>query len=104
MGSGIGTTSPVGHYPANRYGLFDMVGNVWQFLADEWKPYPSTPQKNPVPGGNLFLDGPAFLQVKTRRVIRGGSFGGAPVNLWVEYRDSHPPDGAREFVGFRCAK
>ena len=104
LGSGIGTTSPVGHYPANRYGLFDMAGNVWQFLSDEWKPYPSTPQKNPVAGGNLFLDGTAFLQVKTRRVIRGGSFGGAPVNLWVEYRDSHPPDGAREFVGFRCAK
>jgi formylglycine-generating enzyme required for sulfatase activity len=103
-GSGIGTTSPVGHYPANAYGMFDMAGNVWQFLADEWRPYAATPQKNPVAGGNLFLDGTAFLQVKTRRVIRGGSFGGAPVNLWVEYRDSHPPDGAREFVGFRCAK
>jgi hypothetical protein len=34
------------------------------------------------------------------RVIRGGSFGGDPVNLWVEYRDSHPSDGAREFVDF----
>ena len=102
-GSGIGTTSSVGHYPGNRYGLFDMAGNVWEFLADEWNSYPSTPQKNPVAGGNLFLEGPAFLQVKTRRVIRGGSFDGAPVNLWVEYRDSHPPDGAREFVGFRCA-
>jgi formylglycine-generating enzyme required for sulfatase activity len=104
LGSGIGTTSPVGHYPANRYGLFDMAGNVWQFLADEWKPYPSSPQKNTDAGRNLFLDGTAFLQVKTRRVVRGGSFGGAPVNLWVEYRDSHPPDGTREFVGFRCAK
>ena len=48
----------------------------------------------------LFLDGTEFVQVKTRRVIRGGSLGGAPVNLWVEYRDSHPPDGALEFVGF----
>ncbi len=103
-GSGLSTTSPVGKYPANGYGLFDMAGNVWQFLADEWKPYSSTPQKNPVAGGNLFLDGTAFLQVKTRRIIRGGSFDGAPVNLWVEYRDSHPPDGSRDFVGFRCAK
>jgi sulfatase modifying factor 1 len=103
-GSGLGTTSPVGKYPANGYGLFDMAGNVWQLLADEWKPYSSTPQKNPVAGGNLFLDGAAFLNVKTRRVIRGGSFGGVPVNLWVEYRDSHPPDGSRDFVGFRCAK
>ena len=103
-GSGLGTTSPVGKYPANGYGLFDMAGNVWQFLADEWKPYSSTPRKNPVAGGNLFLDGTAFLDVKTRRVIRGGSFGGMPVNLWVEYRDSHPPNGSRDFVGFRCAK
>ncbi len=103
-GSGLGSTSPVGEYPANGYGIFDMAGNVWQFLADEWKPYPSTPQKNPVAGGNRFRYGPDFLQVKTRRVIRGGSFDGAPVNLWVEYRDSHPPDGAQPFVGFRCAK
>jgi sulfatase modifying factor 1 len=103
-GSGLSTTSPVGKYPANGYGLFDMAGNVWQLLADEWKPYSSTPQKNPIAGGNLFLDGTAFLNVKTRRVIRGGSFGGVPVNLWVEYRDSHPPDGSRDFVGFRCAK
>jgi sulfatase modifying factor 1 len=103
-GSGLNTTSPVGKYPANGYGLFDMAGNVWQFVADEWKPYSSTPQKNPVAGGNLFLKTTAFLNVKTRRVIRGGSFGGVPVNLWVEYRDSHPPDGSRDFVGFRCAK
>jgi formylglycine-generating enzyme len=103
-GSGRHTTSPVGKYPGNGYGLFDMVGNVWQFLADEWKPYPSLRQKNPVAGGNLFLDGTGFLHVKTRRVIRGGSFDGQSVNFWVEYRDSHPPGDAREFVGFRCAK
>ena len=103
-GSRLGTTSPVGSYPANQYGLFDMAGNVWEFLADEWNPYSSTHQKNPVAGGNRFLDEKTFLQVKTRRVIRGGSFDGAAVNLWVEYRDSHPPNGSREFVGFRCAK
>jgi len=102
--AGQGTTSPVGAFPANAYGLFDMAGNVWQFLADEWKSYPSAAQKDPVAGGNRFTAGDAYLQVKTRRVIRGGSFDGAPVNLWVEYRDSHPPNGSREFVGFRCAK
>ena len=103
-GSGRKTTSPVRSYPPNGYGLFDMAGNVWQFLADEWMPYPSTAQNNPVAGGNAFSEGQSFLQVKTRRVIRGGSFAGAPINLWVDYRDSHPPDGAREFVGFRCAR
>jgi formylglycine-generating enzyme required for sulfatase activity len=100
--SEIKTTTPVGSYPANGYGVYDMGGNVWQFLLDEWKPYSSLSQKNPVAGGG-FLDAASFLHVKTRRVIRGGSFDGAPVNLWVEYRDSHPPDGSRDFVGFRCA-
>ena len=101
-GSGINGTTPVGSYPANGYGLFDMAGNVWEFMADEWRPYSDQPQINPVAGGNLFLD-KSFYEVTTRRVIRGGSFGGAPLNLRVTYRDSHPPDGAREFVGFRCA-
>ena len=102
--SGLGTTSPVGAYPANGYGIFDMAGNVWEFVADEWEPYSSMPVKNPVAGGNRFVDATSFLKVRTRRVIRGGSFDGSPVNLWVEYRDSHPPNGSRDFVGFRCAK
>jgi formylglycine-generating enzyme len=102
-GSGIGGTTPVGSYPANRYGLFDMAGNVWEYLADEWGPYPSSPQINPVAGGNLFLDS-RFSTVTTRRVIRGGSWGGAPINLRVAYRDSHPPESAKDFVGFRCAE
>jgi formylglycine-generating enzyme required for sulfatase activity len=103
-GSGIGTTTTVGTYPANGYGLYDMAGNVWQFVADEWQSYPAAAQENPMAGGDRFTDGTSFLEVKTRRVIRGGSWGGDPINLWVEYRDSHPPNGAQEFVGFRCAK
>jgi formylglycine-generating enzyme len=101
-GSNIKSTTAVGTYPANGYGLFDIAGNVWEFMADEWAPYSPAAQINPVAGGNLFLD-KSFLDVTTRRVIRGGSWGGAPLNLRVTYRDSHPPDGARDFVGFRCA-
>jgi len=105
-GSNLHTTTRAGIYPANGFGLLDMAGNVWQFLADEWKPYSPSPgsQKNPIAGGNKFLDAKTFLQVKTRRVLRGGSFDGGPVNFWVEYRDSHPPNGSQEFVGFRCAR
>ena len=103
-GSGLGTTTPVGSYPANGYGLFDMAGNAWEFLADGWQRYGPAPQVNPVAGGERFERGESFLRVKSRRVIRGGSWGGASVNLWIGYRDSHPPDGARDFVGFRCAK
>jgi formylglycine-generating enzyme required for sulfatase activity/predicted dienelactone hydrolase len=103
LGSKLKATAAVESYPANGYGLFEMAGNVWEFMADEWGAYPASAQVNPVAGGNFFTDD-SFTAVTTRRVIRGGSFGGSPVNLRVTYRDSHPPDGAREFVGFRCAK
>ncbi len=90
--SGIKAATKVGSYPANGYGLHDMVGNVWEYLADEWQKYPakSMPATNP-------------LEVKTRRALRGGSYGGGVVNLRVTYRDSHLPANAGDHVGFRCA-
>jgi len=102
--SGFDTTSPVATYAANGYGLYDMAGNVWEFLADEYRPYTSAEQHNPIGGNDQFESGDSFLQIKSRRVIRGGSYAGSPINLWVEYRDSHPPAAAKDFVGFRCAK
>jgi formylglycine-generating enzyme required for sulfatase activity len=102
--SGHGTTTAVGDYPANGYGLFDMAGNVWEFLADEWQHYAPGAQTDPVAGSDRFDAGDSFLRVKSRRVIRGGSYAGDPINLWTEYRDSHPPENAKDFVGFRCAK
>ena len=103
--SGINATVTVGSYPANGYGLFDMAGNVWEFTADQWSTYSNTskPQADPVAGGDRF-EGSSYLQVKTRRVIRGGSYGASPVNLRVTYRDSHLPTNAAAYVGFRCAK
>ena len=114
-GSDLNAPTAVGSYPANGYGLFDMAGNVWEFVADEWGPYSDSPQVNPVAGDFVPFFVPfkqakgsaspmTFPGVTTRRVIRGGSFAGAPLNLRVTYRDSHPPDGAQPFVGFRCAR
>ena len=96
-------TSPVGSYPPNGYGIYDMAGNVWEFLADEWGKYPASPEGIQVSPKSSHHRTP-FMEIRTRRVIRGGSFDGDPINLWVEYRDSHPPDGSQPFVGFRCAK
>jgi formylglycine-generating enzyme required for sulfatase activity len=95
--SGIGDTCPVGSYAASPLGLRDMAGNVWELMLDAWGP-----------GGSGFRDLPAGsapgdLRVVTgRRALRGGSFGGAPVNLRTRWRDSHEVLNAVAFVGFRC--
>ncbi|MBX7173359.1 MAG: formylglycine-generating enzyme family protein [Pyrinomonadaceae bacterium] len=103
--SQIEAATKVGSYPPNGYGLFDMAGNVWEILADEWKLYPTTTelQVNPVVGGDFFLTD-SYRQIKSRRALRGGSYGGAPVNLMITYRDSHSPENAGDHVGFRCAQ
>jgi len=100
--SAFGKPVKVGSYQPNGYGLYDMAGNVWEFTADEWGKYSAADAENPLVGTNIFgsLD---FDLITTRRVIRGGSWGGAPINLRVAYRDSHPPNGSQPFVGFRCA-
>ena len=73
-------TSPVGSFPANRYGLFDMGGNVWQWCED-------------------FYDGQ-----RGNRVLRGMSWrtGCTPANLLSSYRHQDPDDHRVFDVGFRC--
>jgi formylglycine-generating enzyme required for sulfatase activity len=92
----------VGKFPPNPYGLYDMAGNVWEFTADQWTEPREMPTGKPV---ELELWRTNRDQAARQRVvIRGGSYDGAPVNLRVRYRDSHPAGGAQPYVGFRCAK
>src|SRR5262249_9665110 len=73
--SGLGRPCAVGQYPPNGYGLYDMAGNVWEYCVDTWGAYSAEAQVNPVSGGSLYPDS-TFRSVITRRVIRGGSWGG----------------------------
>jgi formylglycine-generating enzyme required for sulfatase activity len=87
--SKIGFPVPVGKFPPNGYGLYDMAGNVWEFTADNWREtHDATPSTTP----------------GSRKVIRGGSFGADPLQLRVTFRDSHKPDDPVAHVGFRCAR
>lgn len=101
----IGKAIDVGSYPPNELGVYDLAGNVWEFTLDSWSSdfYGKSPEDNPV-NGLKFYNINEIYSVKSRRVIRGGSWGGAEINLRISFRDSHPPNGAGNHVGFRCVK
>ncbi len=90
--------APVARFPPNGYGLYDVAGNVWQWVADWWDPsyYAASPTRDP--------RGPA---AGSERVIRGGSWMCAE-NYCRGYRvaaRSHtPPDSGLDNLGFRCAR
>ena len=104
--SGTGKTVPVGSYPANGFGLHDMVGNVWEWCIDEYIAdfYGTSPDKNPVAGPRIPLLDDGFRKVITRRVVRGGGWDAASRRLRVAYRDGNGPRGKVDSVGFRCVR
>ena len=91
--------APVGCYPPNPLGLFDMIGNVWELTADAWTPnhYPSLPPPDQLP--TRMLGGKAG-----QHVIKGGSFLCAP-NYCMRYRSGarQPQDDdlGSSHLGFR---
>ena len=87
-------TSPVGSYPANGFGLYDMAGNVWERCSDWYDIdyYSQSPDKDP--------QGPSSGK---ERVLRGGSWGSLPGPLRSSYRVRNQPDYGDDFFGFRCA-
>ncbi|MBL8177526.1 MAG: SUMF1/EgtB/PvdO family nonheme iron enzyme [Bryobacterales bacterium] len=82
-------TMPAGSYGANRLGLHDMLGNVWEWTGDYFDPVAATAQQQ--------ARGVA-------RTIRGGSFV-STVSGWSRgYRSSMPAHHRSRFTGFRVAR
>jgi eukaryotic-like serine/threonine-protein kinase len=93
---GFPTTAPVGKFPAgrSRFGPYDVVGNVWEWVADWEGVYEPVDQQNPT--------GP---DTGTKRVIRGGAWNGSyPEWLHPAFRYAQDPASRSHGVGFRCAK
>lgn len=90
-------TSPVGAFEANRFGLFDMQGNAWQWTEDCFRnnyTYFDTP-----------LDGSAWIVKACRaHVIRGGSWGSIPSLLRAAARHSSATNSRYDNIGFRVAR
>lgn len=97
---GYAGSAPVGCFPANGHGLWDAVGNVWEWTRDPWRPY-HDPQASSEPPAQAHI---APGRQAATRVIKGGSFLCAP-NFCVRYRPaSRQPQEAvmsTMHVGFR---
>jgi formylglycine-generating enzyme required for sulfatase activity len=106
-------TAPVGRFPANGYGLFDMAGNVWELTEDWYRPDTYTLlAKNPDKEARHNPKGPSDSYDPDepgawKKVTRGGSYMCSD-NYCRGYRPSArmktAPDTGLQNTGFRCAK
>ena len=103
----IGNTTQVGQYPPNRYGLYDMCGNLWEWCLDGYQArfYVKSPPRNPISdkhGLEYVLD--YFKIIKTPRVLRGGAWGIDSHGVRVAFRSKSRPEYTLQTFGFRCVK
>lgn len=103
-------TAPVKSFPPNGFGLYDMVGNVWQWVSDWYRPDTFAQRANEPSCHNP--TGPAkswspINPAQEERVTKGGSFL-CHVSYCESYRPSArrgtPPDTGMSHIGFRCAR
>lgn len=110
--AGLERTAPVASYPANGYGLYDMIGNVWEWTEDWYAATPGAAPTRACCGGGRRGEAEARSRDPAsaaphipRRVLKGGSHICAP-EYCRRYRPAarwaQPVDTSTSHVGFRC--
>jgi sulfatase modifying factor 1 len=89
-------TAPVGSFASNGFGLYDMLGNVWQWVADPWH---DNYQDAPVDGSAWMTGGK-----QAGRVLRGGSWSSWPWYIRADSRTNGAAGTHSVFWGFRLAR
>lgn len=95
-------TAPVGSYRPNRFGLYDVGGNVREWVAD-W--FNEEIYRLHVAGGGYEIPADEQQAIKggeVLRVVRGGSWRGQSILLLTAARGGYAPEDRHEWVGFRC--
>ena len=106
-GFNIDKTTPVGRYPPNGYGLYDMAGNVFEWCLDAYEMdfYAVSPRRNPRAGEMTLREVIVnYKNVTTARVLRGGSWYNSAQYQRVANRFRNTPTGTYVDFGFRCAR
>lgn len=92
---GYAYTSPVGIYKPNAYGLYDMLGNIWEWVADCWNPhYQGAPTD-----GSTWTKGDCDAHPS-----KGGSYGNAAFSAFVSMRAPRDADYVGHSWGFRVMR
>lgn len=99
IGNGFAGTAPVGNFPtgASPFGVLDMAGNVWEWVAD-W--YDASRYARRGGGG----EGEVFADSRQHRTMRGGAWICHVRYLRCSERGHQAPDYRSSFAGFRCAR
>lgn len=92
MNDGHAFLAPVGSYRPNAFGLCDMLGNVWEFCATRYGPYPKAPVTDPGDG-----------DPKRGFAVRGGGWSNHPNDARCASRNADPPHFCHSNLGFRVA-
>jgi formylglycine-generating enzyme required for sulfatase activity len=86
-------TTPVGSFPPNAFGLYDMHGNIWEWCLDTWH---GDCQGAPSDGNPWISEASKYF------VVRGGSYNLKPENCRSTLRYRDYPDNFFNLIGFRC--